>query len=74
MYVCMFVYSISLGMSALLKKEARLKHELNKLKQTLKHTNVELEKSLVDKDHFTKWEREREREKYVLLTTAIVSC
>ncbi|XP_019857450.1 PREDICTED: uncharacterized protein LOC109585746 [Amphimedon queenslandica] len=46
--------SISLGIVPLLQEDARLKYELSELKQSLRHSNIVLEKSAVDKECFSK--------------------
>lgn len=46
--------SISLGIVPLLQEDARLKYELSELKQSLRHSNIVLEKSSVDKECFSK--------------------
>lgn len=46
---------ISLGMATLLQKEAKLKHDLEELKRSLRHNNIALEKVSTDKDCLLKY-------------------
>lgn len=46
---------ISLGMATLLQKEAKLKHDLEELKCSLRHNNIALEKVSTDKDCLLKY-------------------